>query len=67
MNIPHSIFRFFYQRGDLPCRIEHSSSGPKLKWLIDDLETLNLNYYLPIFIDGLCQMQYPFDLIAFQG
>ncbi|UJR24928.1 hypothetical protein I4U23_006292 [Adineta vaga] len=61
------MFRLFYERGDLPCAIEHIAKGQKLKWFIDNLEMLNLDYYLPIFTDGLCESTYPYSFIAFQG
>ncbi|CAF3863639.1 unnamed protein product [Adineta steineri] len=60
-------FRLFYERGDLPCTIEHITKGQRLKWFINDLETLNIYYYLPIFTDGLCETKYPYSFIALQG
>lgn len=60
-------FRYFYERGDLPCTIQHITKGQKLKWFIDDLNTLNIDYYLPIFIDGLCETKYPYHFIALEG
>jgi hypothetical protein len=60
-------FRLFYERGDLPCAIHHSTKGQTLKWFINDLETLNIDYYLPIFTDGLCEVKYPYNFIALQG
>ena len=64
---PSKIFRFFYERGDLPCTIQHTTKGQILKWFIEDLETLNIDYYLPIFVDGLCETKYPYSFIAYQG
>ncbi|CAF1259264.1 unnamed protein product [Rotaria magnacalcarata] len=60
-------FRLFYERGDLPCTIHHRGKGQSLKWFIDNLETLNIDYYLPIFTDGLCEIKYPYSFIALQG
>ncbi|CAF2987220.1 unnamed protein product [Rotaria socialis] len=60
-------FRLFYERGDLPCTIHHTTKGQSLKWFIDNLETLNIDYYLPIFTDGLCEIKYPYSFIALQG
>ena len=60
-------FRFHYERADLPCTIHHTTKGQSLKWFVDDLETLNINYYLPIFIDGICENEYPYNFIAQQG
>jgi hypothetical protein len=61
------IFRLFYERGDLPCTIEHTTKGQILKWFVNDLEILNMDYYLPIFMDGLCETKYPYSFIALQG
>ncbi|CAF0866647.1 unnamed protein product [Rotaria sordida] len=60
-------FRLFYERGDLPCTIHHTTKGQSLKWFIDNIETLNIDYYLPIFTDGLCEIKYPYSFIALQG
>jgi hypothetical protein len=60
-------FRLFYERGDLPCTIQHITKGQSLKWFINDFETLNIDYYLPIFVDGLCERKYPYSFIALQG
>ncbi|CAF0760128.1 unnamed protein product [Rotaria sp. Silwood1] len=60
-------FRLFYERGDLPCTIHHTTKGQSLKWFIDNIETLNIDYYLPIFTDGLCETKYPYSFIALQG
>ena len=60
-------FRLFYERGDLPCTIRHITRGQTLKWFIDDFECLNIDYYLPIFMDGLCEVRYPYCFIALQG
>ena len=60
-------FRLFYERGDLPCTIQHITKGQTLKWFINDLETLNIDYYLPIFTDGLCETKYPYSFIALHG
>ena len=60
-------FRLFYERGDLPCTIYHTTTGQTLKWFIDNLEILNIDYYLPIFTDGLCEVKYPYSFIALQG
>ena len=61
------FFRLFYERGDLPCAVEHTTKGQQLKWFVDSLDMLNLDYYLPIFADGLCEGKYPYSFIAFQG
>lgn len=51
-DIPASEFRRYYDRGDLPCRVDHQSTAPKLIWKVS-IETLDYHHYLPIFFDGL--------------
>lgn len=60
-------FRFFYRRSEFPCSIEHRSSGHKLKWFFDQLDLLNLDFYLPLFAEGLRETKFPFSFIAFRG
>lgn len=50
--IPASDFRRYYDRGDLPIRVDHQSTSTKLNWKISP-ETLDYHHYLPIFFDGL--------------
>lgn len=33
-NPPNSEFRRFYERGDLPVRVEHRSGGNHIKWQV---------------------------------
>jgi outer membrane biogenesis lipoprotein LolB len=50
--VPASDFRRYYDRGDLPIRVDHQSSSVKLNWKFSP-ETLDYHHYLPIFFDGL--------------
>ena len=70
-NPPNTDFRRAYERGDLPCQIDHSggsSSGPgrKLMWKVD-LTKLDYHHYLPLFVDGLCEEEEPYLTIASCG
>ena len=58
-------FRRFYFRGDLPVLIQHGASN-KLSWKVD-VSSIDLQYFLPIFIDGLREKEDPFRFIAVQG
>ena len=60
-------FRSFYERGDLPCTIRHIARGQTLKCFVNDFECLNIDYYLPIFVDGLCETRYPYSFIGVRG
>ncbi len=64
-NHPHTIFRRFYERGDLPVIIRHRS---KLSLEFQAaIESLDVSYYLPIFIDGLRERCQPFRFVAQEG
>lgn len=64
--IPPSMLPNRYIRGELPCTIEHGTSGKYLSWACP-LENLDYEYYLPLFFDGLqCKEQIP-AFLARQG
>lgn len=50
--VPYSEFRRYYDRGDLPIRVDHQNSLPKLVWKVS-VESLDYHHYLPIFFDGV--------------
>lgn len=47
-----SEFRRYYDRGDLPIKVDYETTGSKLFWRMSP-ETLDYHHYLPIFFDGL--------------
>lgn len=51
-NIPLSEFRRYYDRGDLPIKVDHQGSVNRIIWKIAP-EQLDYHHYLPIFFDGL--------------
>ena len=51
--VPESMLPNRYLRGELPCTIEHGGKGHYLSWACP-LESLDYEYYLPIFFDGKC-------------
>ena len=63
--IPASMFRVFYERGDLPLQVSHAS-GNKLLWKTP-LEKLDYHHYLPIFFDGIREQEEPVRFLAVQG
>ncbi|XP_038047377.1 parkin coregulated gene protein homolog [Patiria miniata] len=63
---PPSIFRKLYDRGDLPIVLQHDSMGNKIIWK-RELEELDYHHYLPLFFDGLTEMDHPYSFFAYQG
>jgi hypothetical protein len=64
--IPPTEFRRFYDRGDLPIAIKHKGTGNKVDWKVD-IEKLDYHHYLPIFFDGMREMEEPYHFLALQG
>lgn len=64
--IPPTDFRRRYERGDLPITIQHRSNGRKLEWKVE-IEKLDYHHYLPIFFDGLREVEEPYKFLASQG
>jgi len=64
VNPPNSVFRKFYERGDLPVQIEHTVH--KVQWKVE-IHKLDYHHYLPIFFDGLREEEHPYDFLAYEG
>jgi hypothetical protein len=64
--IAASEFRRFYDRGDLPIKVEHEGSTTKLGWKISP-EQLDYHHYLPIFFDGIREKIDPYRFLAVTG
>lgn len=60
-----SQFRKFYKRDDFPIQVKHTA-GRKLVWKVD-IEKLDFHYYLPMFFEGLTEVDQPYEFIARQG
>lgn len=65
-NPVNTEFRRFYERGDLPIHVEHTSSGNRIHWKVD-VAKLDYHHYLPIFLDGLRETEEPYKFLAYQG
>ncbi|RNE94949.1 uncharacterized protein Tco025E_10273 [Trypanosoma conorhini] len=63
--IPPTEFRSHYQRGDLPLSIQQAATR-SLLWRVN-VATLDYHYFLPIFFDGLRELEEPFRFVATQG
>ncbi|KAM3144243.1 hypothetical protein pb186bvf_003705 [Paramecium bursaria] len=65
-NIPVSDFRRYYDRGDLPIKVDHQGSVNRIIWKIAP-EQLDYHHYLPIFFDGLREKADPYRFLAILG
>eukprot|EP00330_Aristerostoma_sp_ATCC50986_P005740 CAMPEP_0114590162 /NCGR_PEP_ID=MMETSP0125-20121206/12457_1 /TAXON_ID=485358 ORGANISM="Aristerostoma sp., Strain ATCC 50986" /NCGR_SAMPLE_ID=MMETSP0125 /ASSEMBLY_ACC=CAM_ASM_000245 /LENGTH=228 /DNA_ID=CAMNT_0001787467 /DNA_START=320 /DNA_END=1006 /DNA_ORIENTATION=+ len=64
--IAPSEFRRFYDRGDLPIKVDHQGSVTKIHWKISP-EQLDYHHYLPIFFDGLREKIDPYRFLSIMG
>ncbi|XP_074393473.1 parkin coregulated gene protein isoform X5 [Zonotrichia albicollis] len=62
----HTAFRKFYERGDFPIAVQHECGGNKIAWKVQ-IEELDYHYFLPLFFDGLCETEFPYEFFARQG
>ncbi|XP_054370301.1 parkin coregulated gene protein isoform X3 [Molothrus aeneus] len=62
----HTAFRKFYERGDFPIAVQHECVGNKIAWKVE-IEDLDYHYFLPLFFDGLCETEFPYEFFARQG
>lgn len=56
----------YYDRGDLPIKMEYLTGGEKIAWTVD-IEKLDYSLYLPLFFDGLSELKHPYKTYARQG
>ena len=64
--IKTSEFRRIYDRGDLPILIDHQGSGNKIAWKAD-IDQLDYHHYLPVFFEGMREVQDPYRFLAIHG
>lgn len=68
-NPKNTDFRGFHERNLLPCSLEHNRQGaavPKLLWH-NGIDTVDLRRWMPIFVEGIRELDYPFSHIALTG
>ncbi|KAH9089776.1 hypothetical protein LEN26_019062 [Aphanomyces euteiches] len=65
-NPPDTSFRKFYERGDLPIQIDHGGVKNLVAWKVD-ITKLDFHHYLPIFFDGLREVEEPYAFLSEQG
>lgn len=61
-NPPNTTFRKFYERGDLPVQINHDHPR-SIQWKIE-VSQLDFHHYLPVFFDGLREVEHPYAMLA---
>ncbi|CAK4072190.1 unnamed protein product [Aphanomyces euteiches] len=64
-NPPDTSFRKFYERGDLPIQIDHGGVKNLVAWKVD-ITKLDFHHYLPIFFDGLREVEEPYAFLSEQ-
>jgi hypothetical protein len=65
-NPPNTELRRFYERGDLPIQVDHGGVVNRLAWKVE-IQKLDFHHYLPIFFDGLREVEQPYAFVGEQG
>ena len=65
-NPPNTEFRRFYERGDLPVQIDHGGVHNRIAWKVP-IDRLDFHHYLPIFFDGLREVEEPYAFLSERG
>jgi len=65
-NIETTLFKKYYDRGDLPIAVSFHGANRKITWKLEP-ELLDYHLYLPIFFEGLRETQEPYKFLATQG
>ena len=61
----HAVCTRFYERGDLPIQIDHGGVRNMVAWKVD-ITKLDFHHYLPIFFDGLREVEEPYAFLSEQ-
>ncbi|KAG9403778.1 hypothetical protein AC1031_005274 [Aphanomyces cochlioides] len=64
--IEKTKFRYFYDRGDLPLRVNFSGAVRKVQWQVD-ITQIDYTHYLPLFFEGLREVDEPYKFLALNG
>lgn len=64
--IDTTLFKKYYDRGDLPVAVAFSGPHRKITWKLEP-ELLDYHLYLPIFFEGLREVNEPYKFLAEQG
>jgi len=61
-----TLFKKYYDRGDLPIAVNFQGAVRKVTWKLEP-ELLDYHLYLPIFFEGLREIEEPYKFLAHQG
>ncbi|XP_014289590.1 parkin coregulated gene protein homolog [Halyomorpha halys] len=65
--VGNTLFRKCYERGDFPIiMVFDPSLGQKIAWKVN-IKEIDYQYFLPVFFNGLCEIEYPYNFYAQQG
>ncbi|CAD8066834.1 unnamed protein product [Paramecium sonneborni] len=64
--IEQTLFKKYYDRGDLPIAVNFSGAVRKIVWKCEP-ECLDYHLYLPIFFEGLRETEDPYKFLAVNG
>ncbi|ETW02750.1 hypothetical protein H310_05249 [Aphanomyces invadans] len=64
--IEKTKFRYFYDRADLPLRVNFSGAVRKVQWQVD-ITQIDYTHYLPLFFEGLRELDEPYRFLALNG
>ncbi|XP_014289213.3 parkin coregulated gene protein homolog [Halyomorpha halys] len=64
--VGNTVFRRHYERGDFPIAMEFDQTGKKVAWKVN-INEIDYAYYLPLFFNGLCEVEYPYSYFAQEG
>uniref|UniRef100_A0A8C5I8Y4 PARK2 co-regulated n=1 Tax=Gouania willdenowi TaxID=441366 RepID=A0A8C5I8Y4_GOUWI len=59
-------FRKLYNHGQLPVCVDHCTGGHRISWKLN-ITSLDYNYFLPLFFDGLVETVQPYEMLARHG
>jgi Parkin co-regulated protein len=62
---PATQFRLMFERGDIPVKVT-TAAKTTMKWKIP-LSQIDVNKFLPIFIEGMIEQTPPFNFVAYHG
>jgi len=61
-----TLFKKYYDRGDLPIAVNFQGAHRKVTWKLEP-ELLDYHLYLPIFFEGIREVEEPYKFLAHQG
>jgi hypothetical protein len=65
-NPRNTLFREFYDAGEIPIAVSHGGGSNAVTWRVDPA-SLDYHRYLPLFFDGIREIDHPYRLLSVQG